>query len=502
MKKTLGCAVALLFAVASQAFCQSSGNFRAGPPPLSAKELNQAFQRKADYPLSSISVAGLEPIIVTFPAGVTTIAFDYTHAGAFTATQTFSAIGVGGALFNSSNILAVSGNGAANSLGTAGAPVAILGTTTGTGSGGNTALVSIGWTDVATNITSNSQLTALNVVHFFGGAGTGAGFRSAANFSLSDQNGSGLDYGSQAGFSGIQAEVTAVHNNGGTNVTPRGDWFGASYVVTAGAGATFLNSVESQENDITVLTGANVAIKASISIINGGPGLNDAVHGSLTDAGIVLAKGPAATVGWLCGLCFGRSDGGGTGWPIDTTNGAMISDYANGGSPQVKYGIKWTDVTFTNSSIAVPGLLVGPTGDISATGPINGIGVAAITNQALTVQGATTDNTAFALAVQNSSGVQWLFVRNDGLIQSSGLNPKTTNTYSLGGSSFVWSNVFSQGFTATSVAPTVAAGQIGYGGTTIASGTGTCPTGTVGGQTVLGCIVTNIAGTSHNVPYF
>lgn len=58
------------------------------------------------------------------------------------------------------------------------------------------------------------------------------------------------------------------------------------------------------------------------------------------------------------------------------------------------------------------------------------------------------------------------------------------------------------GFIATAVAPTVAAAQIGYGSTTVAAGSGTCPSGTVGGQTVAGCIVVNIAGTAKNVPYF
>lgn len=58
------------------------------------------------------------------------------------------------------------------------------------------------------------------------------------------------------------------------------------------------------------------------------------------------------------------------------------------------------------------------------------------------------------------------------------------------------------GALATAAAPTAAAGQIGYGSTTVAAGAGTCPSGTVGGQTVLGCIVVNIAGTSRNVPFF
>lgn len=58
------------------------------------------------------------------------------------------------------------------------------------------------------------------------------------------------------------------------------------------------------------------------------------------------------------------------------------------------------------------------------------------------------------------------------------------------------------GVAATAAAPVVGAGQIGYGGTTVAAGSGTCPSGTVGGQTVQGCIVVNIAGTSRNVPFF
>lgn len=56
--------------------------------------------------------------------------------------------------------------------------------------------------------------------------------------------------------------------------------------------------------------------------------------------------------------------------------------------------------------------------------------------------------------------------------------------------------------TATAVAPTVSAGQIGYGSTTVAAGSGTCPTGTVGGSAVAGCIVVNVAGTARNVPFF
>lgn len=50
--------------------------------------------------------------------------------------------------------------------------------------------------------------------------------------------------------------------------------------------------------------------------------------------------------------------------------------------------------------------------------------------------------------------------------------------------------------------PTVGAGQLGVGATTVAAGSGTCPSGTIGGQTVAGCLTINVAGTARNVPFF
>lgn len=55
-------------------------------------------------------------------------------------------------------------------------------------------------------------------------------------------------------------------------------------------------------------------------------------------------------------------------------------------------------------------------------------------------------------------------------------------------------------------APTAGAGEIGYGGTITAAGTGTCPatmnTSVSATQAVAGCIVVNIAGTNKNAPFF
>jgi hypothetical protein len=62
--------------------------------------------------------------------------------------------------------------------------------------------------------------------------------------------------------------------------------------------------------------------------------------------------------------------------------------------------------------------------------------------------------------------------------------------------SFVATDVFASGFIGTAAAPTVSAAQIGYGGTTAASSN--C--GSLSGAA--GCVVINVAGTTHYVPYY
>jgi len=62
---------------------------------------------------------------------------------------------------------------------------------------------------------------------------------------------------------------------------------------------------------------------------------------------------------------------------------------------------------------------------------------------------------------------------------------------------------YTPGMIATSAAPTVAAGQIGYGGTVNAAGSGNCPstinTSVSTAQAVQGCLVINVAGTARQI---
>ena len=62
--------------------------------------------------------------------------------------------------------------------------------------------------------------------------------------------------------------------------------------------------------------------------------------------------------------------------------------------------------------------------------------------------------------------------------------------------------IYGNSHISTAAAATVSASHISYGGTTVAAGSATCPTGTIGGQTVQGCAVINVAGTTRYLPFF
>lgn len=106
------------------------------------------------------------------------------------------------------------------------------------------------------------------------------------------------------------------------------------------------------------------------------------------------------------------------------------------------------------------------------------------------------------------SNINYQFNGTTAVAQSStAINPLTGNAINLGAApSNGWSNVVSNKFTAIGAATAVSAGQISYGGTTVAAGTGTCPatinTSISATQAVQACIVVNIAGTARNIPLF
>src|SRR6185437_2033383 len=107
--------------------------------------------------------------------------------------------------------------------------------------------------------------------------------------------------------------TTMSFNAGGTSGS--GNSLGSAFAANVGAelksGATFFQSVVGEEFDLDVDTGASVAYKHGISIVQTA---NDAVTGSLEDSAILIANQAAnSSSGWNLGESFGGPEGY---WPI------------------------------------------------------------------------------------------------------------------------------------------------------------------------------------------
>jgi hypothetical protein len=100
-------------------------------------------------------------------------------------------------------------------------------------------------------------------------------------------------------------------------------------------------------------------------------------------------------------------------------------------------------------------------------------------------------NTVIGSLVYPSSDVSNVIMIGAGLSSKIDYNYTTSNTWTATGNF-----ASTGGFIAEAAAPTVSASQIGYGGTTAASSS--C--GSL--SSAAGCVVVNVAGTTHYIPYY
>ena len=98
------------------------------------------------------------------------------------------------------------------------------------------------------------------------------------------------------------------------------------------------------------------------------------------------------------------------------------------------------------------------------------------------------DNCTVLWDVDNSSGT-FRFVFNETSVPLEMTNTLVTASVAMQGTTY----------TLTAAAPTVAAGQIGYGGTTAAASNSNC---NVASPAPTECVVINVAGTTHFLPYY
>lgn len=308
------------------------------------------------------------------------------------------------------------------------------------------------------------------------------------------------------------------------NVSP-GVTFATALIQTSGAGANLYNMSSGTFTGSTP-TGVKAIFAGQGHMFNGGTACNTAIPGTgncqLTqgfqddandsvnfpgNVGFGTATNPLATVtiskNAATGLC--------TSVPllclssVDGTNPTMIFLAAtNTTGNQTQNGgteiFQTSNGTAGSPSAIGSGSIIGQTGWSAYNGssfPTPRSRIIGITTE---VQSGTNQGTGIEFDTTTAGGA----VRAAAMTLMAGLyvGTKTFNTGTApptvaAGNLFLDGNV-----TLASAAATAASGQVSLGSTTNAAGASTCPTGTVGGQTVAGCMIINVAGTSRNVPFF
>ena len=166
--------------------------------------------------------------------------------------------------------------------------------------------------------------------------------------------------------------ASASVNANGTSGSPSGSLTALNPLAQLSAGATYWKGISAAEFDINVFTGASVAYKQGIFIVQGGA---TTVHGTLEDSAIVLANNSTGgtAVGWEIGLSFGSPQGW---WAIDST-GTMIgtnTPLAGGPAYDAALGIDFSAVTFSTGFLKSVGFLVDGSGHTTAASVAIGTG--------------------------------------------------------------------------------------------------------------------------------
>ena len=164
-----------------------------------------------------------------------------------------------------------------------------------------------------------------------------------------------------------QMDTTAISANQGGTGTAFGQTAGFLYAggdqMWCNAGATNLSGCIGRETDVGIFTGASAGERIGHLVVGYGQ-----VQGAQIDAALDVAINGTSAAAWNFGLLFG---GPTQTFPI-SASGTLIGAQASGGAMSAAYGINWSGVTFATASLALPGLTVDPTGNITITTPATG----------------------------------------------------------------------------------------------------------------------------------
>lgn len=235
--------------------------------------------------------------------------------------------------------------------------------------------------DTANNIYNydfggNFGMEALLVGHDVS-SGAGIGSRTALHAILTHNANTGAYNANQVGpfYTGMFSTVQAFVNDGGSNATPKGNWFAFGGLSEIGntSSPVYAAGVIGAEFDVSVANGSTAAEKMGlqIALIN-----QDYVRGTTVDAGIVLVSdnlgatlGVGHHPGFTKGIALGKP---GNRWPI-YANGTIFGTYSTVDTMQANRGIDFAGVQFHEYSILMDGFNAQTNGQIVISGNSAGI---------------------------------------------------------------------------------------------------------------------------------
>lgn len=113
-------------------------------------------------------------------------------------------------------------------------------------------------------------------------------------------------------FAALNVVADTAYNIGGTNVAPKGYLYGGGTVCRMKSGATYWQACIGNDSEVSVETGASVAVKAAYAA---GSWPSDGVHGNVVDAAYWIFAAPGG-VGFTNGI---QIDNNGGAAPIPTS---------------------------------------------------------------------------------------------------------------------------------------------------------------------------------------
>jgi hypothetical protein len=247
-------------------------------------------------------------------------------------------------------------------------------------------------------------------------------------------------------YVGIGTKVFGSYNAGGTSGSPDGNWFGANFRTLLQTGVTYAKSIVGMEADFGAQAGVTVAYKYGVTSVLEP---TDAADASIESAGFVFgltkaASGSTASPGTKYGLVFANAE---SWWPINTTSGTIIGASSNplAGGPAfaAKYGIDFSNVSFTTAFLKSTGFAVDGAGNVSANNIYLKADSFIYGNASGTPPYASGGDALFGYDV--ASG--WVFQVGDvGLlgIDASGILPIDSGQIALGSSDKRWTEVWAE----------------------------------------------------------